>query len=185
MSTRKVTFTIKQPNGEPWPNPVMRFALEPGSYDTTTQYPRRTVRVQGDEQGVGEVTLWTNEVGEKASVYVAQLPSGEIVSFTLPAGSDPIDLSLLRQAGITPYDPQYETLLTYIKNDPDFRGEPGPGVPAEGFTGQVALTEAEYDALISDGELDPEVVYFVRKSGTNELSVRLGLPTAPTDGGPN
>jgi hypothetical protein len=112
-ATRKVTGTVRKPSGEPHSGVRVSFTLVPGSYTPDDQFPQGKVSVTTEADGTFEATLWTNEVGEIASVYVCKLPFGASFRFTLPAGSTPIELSVLRQAGVTPSDPQYDTLVTW------------------------------------------------------------------------
>lgn len=111
--TRKVVGTVRKPSGLPHVGVQVSFALIPGSYTATDQFPQGRIDVVTDENGAFEATLWTNEVGDEASAYVCRMP-GDGFRFTLPAGSTQIELSLLRQAGLVPGDPQYNTLITWL-----------------------------------------------------------------------
>lgn len=112
---RTVRGTIFRPDDTPWPSAKISFQLTPGSFTATTQYPGATQFVDTNSEGKFSISLWTNEEGDKASRYLCRLPSNESFSFTLPAGTESIELSLLRTAGVTPSDPQYPTLVTYVQ----------------------------------------------------------------------
>jgi hypothetical protein len=146
MSTRTVTYLILRPvSGAPWANGQLSWLLIPGSFDGEASYPSQQKTSYTDENGEGEVELWTNEEGSVASVYRVTLPSGETADFTLPAGVDPIDLTVLRATGVINADWTDELLSTAIANNPDLKGppgDPGPEGPAgpagpEGVEGPV------------------------------------------------
>jgi len=124
MATRTVIGTIRTPDGVGRPGATVRFQLIPGSFTATDQYPSSIVTTKTGVDGALSVTLWTNEEGDAASEYICTLPSalapggeqtaGETFHFTLPAGAADIELSVLRAAGSTPYDPQYDSLVTWM-----------------------------------------------------------------------
>jgi len=119
IATRHVVSTILTPDGEAWAGAEVLFQLIPGSYTGTEQFPPAIVKATTDEYGALSVVLWTNEIGEQSCVYRCTLPRGlnapaETFDFTLPAGSTDIELSVLRLAGVTPYDPQYDSLITWM-----------------------------------------------------------------------
>lgn len=113
MQTRQVVGTLKKPDGTALAGVSVAFLLAPGSYTPEDQVPQGAIVATTDATGAFSATLWTNEVGETESIYTCKLPVGSF-RFTLPSGTTPIELSLLRQAGITPNDPQYDTLLTWL-----------------------------------------------------------------------
>lgn len=126
-TVRTVTSTILKPNGDPWADGRVIFTLVPGSYIPGDQFPSKMLTVHTDDVGALSVDLWCNEEGEENSVYDCQLPSGESFQFTLPASAtNPVELTLLRAAGVTPAMPQYTSILEYINTDPRFVGPAGP-----------------------------------------------------------
>lgn len=90
------------------------FALVPGSYTSTTQYPQQKVVAQIVD-GEIDVELWANEEGTAASEYVCTLPSGEQFRFTLPPDVEPAELSALRLLGIGAATPQGESVLAIME----------------------------------------------------------------------
>ena len=115
---RTITGHLLSPNGTPIASAPVKFQLTPGSYTPDYQYLSTTVVATTDEAGYFSVELWVNEEGERSSQYRCSLPDGTRIAFVLNAGTEPIDLSLLRQAGITKNDPQYKTILSYINSLP-------------------------------------------------------------------
>jgi hypothetical protein len=163
MSTRTVTYTITRPvTGVPWPNAQLSWQLIPGSFDEVANYPNFRANSTTDENGEGSVELWANEEGSIESVYRVSLPSGETADFTLPAGDDPIDLTVLRALGVINQD-WSEELLTAALSDPEALGlmseedgealwaaidDIGPGLPPGGTTGQhlAKMSDDDFDA---------------------------------------
>lgn len=125
MATRTVTYTIKKPDGTAWANARVRFELTPGSYDATDNYPAMVVSGTTDENGEGSVDLWTNEAGEESSEYLVILPNGETDRFTVPEGAADVDLTALRLLGVVEGEAQYQTLVTFIENNPELVGPQG------------------------------------------------------------
>lgn len=78
-------------------------------------FTRRT-SVQTDDKGYFSITLWCNEEGNNKSYYTCILPNNKTFSFSVPVGSTPIDIEVLRDGGITPENPQYKTLITYLQS---------------------------------------------------------------------
>jgi hypothetical protein len=112
---RTVTGIILRPDASAWANALVRFRLAPGSFDPSVQFPSNEVVVATGTDGACAADLWANEEGTSASEYICTLPSGETFNFTLPLGDgSDIALSLLREAGSTPIDPQYPSLLSLV-----------------------------------------------------------------------
>lgn len=114
MTYRYVTGTILNTSSVPWVGTVY-FTLVNRSYTTAATFPASTIAVILDNAGSFRTQLWCNEEGELSSYYIARLPDGSSFNFTLPVGTADIDISLLETGGVTPDDPQYETLLTYLE----------------------------------------------------------------------
>jgi hypothetical protein len=147
MAQRTVTGKIRKLN-EPWVDATVLFRLIPGSYSTDSTYPTNSIFVKTDSEGIFSVSLWTNEEGARSSVYVYTNPSNESYKFTLPPGNTPISITTLIEGGITPIDPQYATLLTYVDDRiaaelgggfviPFSFGDASPKIIQEAFIGKI------------------------------------------------
>jgi hypothetical protein len=114
---RLVKGIIHKLSDEPWKNLRVVFKLNQGSYTAAYQYPIDEVVLKTDEFGRFEGFFWCNEEGLENSFYQIYQPFElEGVKFNVPIGTTPIELSVLRQGGITPIEPQYPTLITYFEN---------------------------------------------------------------------
>lgn len=127
LTTRLVVGKIYRANGDALTSSKIVFKLLKSSFISDSQIVKSTIVAEVDDQGnlftvtdlgsvINGVRLWCNEQGDVASEYACYLPGNEIFKFTLPNGTNDINLSVLREAGITESDPQYQTLVTYIND---------------------------------------------------------------------
>lgn len=127
LTTRLVVGKIYKANGDSVKSSKVLFKLLNSSFTYESQIVKSEIIANVDDQGnlytidsdnnlIPGVKLWSNENGEIASQYICYLPGNESFKFTLPDGNDSIELSILRQAGITEIEPQYQTLATYVDN---------------------------------------------------------------------
>lgn len=103
-------------NPAPWASAELTFLLTPLSFDTQVAYPESSTTVTTDTDGEAVVNLWANEEGSVASQYLCRFPSGEVKRFTLPPGDgSQIELALLLEAGVSPMDAQFPSLLSMVQ----------------------------------------------------------------------
>lgn len=100
---RRVKGFIRTSEDLPWEGAVITFALIGGSYDQTASYPVHSQVLIADDAGFFSCELWCNEGGLAASTYRCSVNSKDIFTFTLPVGTDDIDLSVLRALGAKPF----------------------------------------------------------------------------------
>lgn len=100
---RKVKGIINKADSTPWEGATIVFALYPGSYDQDAFYPDDSISVVTDETGAFTIDLWCNEDGVNPSVYGCTINHKENFTFTLPHGTEDIDLSVLRSLGVSPF----------------------------------------------------------------------------------
>lgn len=116
-STRRVLTSISR-LGLPWSHAPVLFELDRASYTPYAQLPltdRKPRRVYADEDGNLSVNLWVSAEGAIACRYICTLPDGLRFPFYLPPGSDPIELSVLREANaVPPPSPQYPSIIVYV-----------------------------------------------------------------------
>lgn len=152
---RIVTYKIGRAIGPsdafvPWIGGRLVWELVPGSYDSDAVYPNIQKASSTDENGEGEVGLWTNAEGAEASVIRVTLPSQEIKTFTLEAGDDPIDLTTLLALGAIDTDWDAALLSKVISDNPDLKGEDGEGFnPLSTWDADTAY--ARLDVVSHDG----------------------------------
>lgn len=148
--TRIVTGLIADPHGEPWPGFAIDFVVKPGTVTATETLPAASVSVTTGEDGafatelvVGinyEVRLTGAFTGSpSATVY----PAGTVFDIVVPDGDDPISLSAIRAAAISPSpDPTLINLLTAHTDRTD-----NPHQVTAAQTG--AYTTTEVDTLLA------------------------------------
>jgi hypothetical protein len=113
--TKQVHGILTKPDGKPWARYRIQFILQSGSFTPLHQLPPYTLKVQTDANGAFTTLLWANDEGEIPSAYTCILPNSDIFGFVLPATApSPVELSVLREAGITEQHPQYKTILDFI-----------------------------------------------------------------------
>lgn len=106
---------MTKPDAKPWARSRISFDLHPGSFTSLHQLPPSTVKVVTDGSGAFVVQLWANDEGDIPSAYTCTLPNADIFGFVLPVSApSPIELSVLRLAGITQQHPQYQTVIDFI-----------------------------------------------------------------------
>jgi hypothetical protein len=200
-ATRHVVSTFLTPDGAAWADAEVTFLLIPGSYTGTEQFPPAVVVGVTDEYGTLDVELWTNEIGAQACVYRCTLPHGpgapnETFDFTLPAGASDIELSVLRLAGVTPYDPQYDTLVTWMLaqwkgawdagtayglGDKVFHGGSSYIATADTVAGQEPGVHASWD-IINQGTLPIPLAYIEDYGAVGGYVRSTGLAWARVQG---
>lgn len=117
MTRRLVKGVVRKLNDEPWKNLRIVFRLMQGSYTSATQYPVNEVTLKTNDNGYFEGYFWCNEEGLDNSFYQVYQPFElEDIRFNIPIGTTPIEISVLRQGGITPIQPQYQSLITYFED---------------------------------------------------------------------
>ncbi|BAY20791.1 hypothetical protein NIES2100_05350 [Calothrix sp. NIES-2100] len=140
LTTRLVVGKIYRTNGDVLTSSKILFKLLNSSYIADGQIVKSEIIADIDNQGnlytttdlgsiINGVRLWCNEQGDIASEYACFLPGNEVFKFTLPSGNSDIQLSVLRQAGITQNDPQYNTLATYVDNLVNSKGTGKISIP--------------------------------------------------------
>ncbi len=97
---RNITGTIRKTDGAVWAGAVIEFELERSSFDDGAQYPVKPVHAKSDESGEISLSLWINEEAPRPSRYICTLPDGSQFRFTLPEGSEAVDLNELRENAI-------------------------------------------------------------------------------------
>lgn len=125
LTTRLVVGKIYKANGDSVKSSKVLFKLLNSSFTYENQIVKSQIIASVDDQGnlytlddegvvIPGVKLWSNENGGIDSHYVCYLPGNESFKFTLPNGTNSIELSVLRQAGIIDQDPGYDMILEYI-----------------------------------------------------------------------
>lgn len=135
---RTVSGVLYTMEGEPLRAARVRIRLKPGSYTAEGSYLGGELALTTSPTGLLSVSLWANELGEQASCYEVALPDGERFSFVLPAGIEVLSWSEVRLLGVTEQEPQYQTLVSFIENNPNLRG-PGSYDEDAPFTTDLAL----------------------------------------------
>lgn len=97
---RKVTGVIKKIDGSPLITDIS-FHLQ-GSYEDIDIYPTQSVRIKTRLDGSFEAELWCNEGGYESSFYKCDI-GRDSFCFTVPLGTEDIELSTLRQSGVQPF----------------------------------------------------------------------------------
>jgi hypothetical protein len=100
---RKVKGIIHNLSDRPWGNALVTFDLMPGGYNLTTVYPGQSISVKTDAAGAFECDLWCNEEGRSPTTYRCSIGDGESFTFTLPIGTDEVNLITLRELGVKPF----------------------------------------------------------------------------------
>lgn len=95
---RIVKGKIEKFTGIPWANLPIKFQLNHGSYQLTPEinYPENVDVVTTDATGNFEISLWCNEIGGINCVYKCWIGNDKPFLFTVPIGSEPIDIATLR-----------------------------------------------------------------------------------------
>lgn len=117
-TTREVTGTIRHADGSAWAGATVKFELQRSSYTTTDFFPPDKVTTTTQSDGQFSVELWTNQEGLAPTSYKCSLPNGIYFTFTLTAGSGPIDITTLRAASSPPIsnaDPIYSVIDARIE----------------------------------------------------------------------
>lgn len=99
--SRTINFNVSHPDGSPWVDVRVPFRINKDDYTSTVIYPSdQLLAVATDSGGDGSIDLWQNELGldTPASFYICTLPSGETFRFTVPDGSEDLELGDLRAA---------------------------------------------------------------------------------------
>jgi hypothetical protein len=122
---RTVVGELLGPDGAPLRNARVSIQFT-GSFTPTSQMVARTIEAATNAAGRlcrlpvvdGVLTEgqphWANEEGDIASQYILRAP-GVGFAYSIPAsGPTEVELSILREAGVTPMDPQYPSVLAYV-----------------------------------------------------------------------
>lgn len=114
-ASRIVSGYIYKANTLPWASAQVLFSLVPGAYTPDgSQYPQSEIATSTNQYGYFETLLACNEDWETKTLYKCVEPSGELSTWVLPRATTPIDLSLLKVAGITQENTMYPTLASYV-----------------------------------------------------------------------
>jgi hypothetical protein len=116
---RLVVGKIYRNDDTPWLNARGYIQLLNNSYTNLIQYPENRIEYITDTLGniknslVTDLFLWCNEEGNIESKFRFFLPSGKYFDFTVPVGTSPIELSVLRE-NLNSSQPGYQSIVNYI-----------------------------------------------------------------------
>jgi hypothetical protein len=121
VATRFVTVQtiVRYGDGSLWPNAKLQFWLSGDGLSSTAIIPQSRERLErySNSSGVASIDLWDNSEGLQGTEWHCKHPSGKCFHFTINASTpDPVELSVLEQAGIGPSDPNYDTIFDAIAN---------------------------------------------------------------------
>lgn len=105
----------------PWLNARGYIQLLNNSYTNFIQYPEN--RINYITNSLGDIKndldqdlfIWCNEEGNISSKFRLFLPSGKFFDFTVPVGTSPIQLSVLRE-NLNSSQPGYQSIVNYVDN---------------------------------------------------------------------
>lgn len=118
---RLVLGKIYKTDDSPWLNARGYIQLLNNSYTNFIQYPEN--RINYITNSLGEIKnvlaedlfIWCNEEGNIHSIFRLFLPSGKFFDFTVPVGTSPIQLSVLRE-NLNSSQPGYQSIVNYVDN---------------------------------------------------------------------
>jgi hypothetical protein len=119
VATRFVTVQtiVRYGDGSLWPNAEFQFWTSADGLSSTAIIPQSKKRLHfySNDVAVMIARLWDNSEGLTGTQWHCKHPSGQCAHFTINAATpDPVELSVLEQAGIGPSDPNYDTIITAI-----------------------------------------------------------------------
>jgi hypothetical protein len=169
MATRPVTINVFRPGGgEPWVGGVVEFTLVKGGYSSLAHYPKEAISATVPPSGLVEVDLWVNEESQIPTQWRARLPSGETAVFSVPPGTTPIAVEILRAIGDTPttqipsVTAQLEALIQIHNSDPIAHpglGGGGPGGPGGGLTTLTYSPSGNYTLSVAPSRPDLSLLF--------------------------
>ena len=174
---RQVIWNLKDLTGENLPGQKVKFSFE-GSYSNDSQYVASDISVKSDPSGNGSVYL----IVEKT--ITCRLPTGETFSFIIPAGEGSISLSLLRETGSTPIDPEYNSIISYIDEQIALGGGGGGGDSLE-QTQAVYVSKAGNNTNSGVESIKPLLTFSAAITKANQLLTAgaTGVRIEVQDGG--
>lgn len=157
---RLVTFLITQagiplptadsevPDNAPWPGAEVHFERIQGDHAPGVVRDRSSVTVKADAEGRGQVALLPGR-------YSITLPSGDVYRRTLEDSPDPIDLADWLAVGVEPSQPTYDTLVSFIENNPNLKGPKGD-TGEQGPEGPQGPPGPDFDPTLAHTFLAPQ-----------------------------
>jgi hypothetical protein len=195
MATRPVTINVFRPGGgEPWVGGVVEFTLVKGGYSPLAHYPKEAISATVPPSGLVEVDLWVNEESQIPTQWRARLPSGETAVFSVPPGTTPIAVEILRAIGDTPttqipsVTAQLEALIQIHNADPIAHpglggggpggaGVPLPTLPAATALSALRIVSGDGTNYAYSNPADPDSVWSI--AGLTPNAVSQGQPITP------
>jgi hypothetical protein len=116
---RLVVGKVYKSDDTPWLNVRGYIQLLNNSYTNLIQYPENRIEYITDTLGNiknslgGDLFIWCNEEGNIESKFRFFLPSGKYFDFTVPVGTSPIQLSVLRE-NLNSSQPGYQSIVNYV-----------------------------------------------------------------------
>lgn len=116
---RLVVGKVYKIDDTPWLNARGYIQLLNNSYTNLIQYPENKINYITNESGDiknslgSDLFIWCNEEGNIPSKFRFFLPSGRYFDFTVPVGTFPIQLSVLRE-NLNSSQPGYQSLVNYV-----------------------------------------------------------------------
>jgi hypothetical protein len=116
VTDRIVYGKLERLDGSPWGNAPLVFELISGSYTLDALHPRDRRSTKTNTSGEFAKGLWCSGEGVVPAEIRCYLPSGETVSFILPAGTTPINISALLANG-QPVPPERQPTIVELIDD--------------------------------------------------------------------
>lgn len=111
---RKITGNLRGIGNSPFANSSIKVEhLKRNDADGVT-FPKESKTYYTDENGLVEFTVWCNEEGESPSEYRITFPDGSFFDCVVPVGTEDLELTLLEDLGVSPKNPMYKSLVTYV-----------------------------------------------------------------------